>query len=139
MFTKQTKNAAPADISAPPRKLAVASLIGDGVRMKGDIASDDDLHLDGVIEGDVSVRQLTIGEAGAVTGSIRAESVEVRGRVSGTITARQVRLCASAHVEGDVSHTEISIESGAHFAGRSLVISAPIVTSVVEPLSVAAE
>lgn len=123
MFTKQTK-AAPAVETAPPRKVAVASLVAEGVTIRGDLATSGDLHLDGALEGDLTAGHLTIGETGAVTGSIQAECVEIRGRVSGTIAARQVRLWASAHVDGDISHAELSIEAGAHFAGRSLVFEA---------------
>ena len=111
-----------------PRKLAVASLIAEGVRIQGNVATDGDLHLDGAVEGDLSVGRLTIGETGLVTGAIKAETIEVRGRVVGTIAARQVRLLATARVDGDISHTELSIEAGAHFEGRSLmIVPAPIV------------
>lgn len=120
MFTKQTRSSPPAETS-PLRKVAVASLVAEGVTIRGDLATAGDLHLDGALEGDVTAGHLTIGETGAVTGSIRAECVEIRGRVSGTISARQVRLLASARVDGDVSHAELSIETGAHFEGRSLV------------------
>lgn len=136
MFSKPTKIASPQD-ATQPRRPVVASLIAEGVVIRGDVASQGDLHLDGVVEGDVAVTQLTIGERGGVTGAIRAETVEIRGHVTGTITARQVRLCASARVDGDISHAEISIEAGAHFAGRSLVVAPPV--SAIEPLSVAAE
>ena len=113
---------------AAPRKLSVASLVAEGVRIKGNVATDGDLHLDGAVEGDLTVARLTIGETGLVTGAIKAETIEVRGRVVGTIAARQVRLLATARVDGDISHTELSIEAGANFEGRSLmIVPAPIV------------
>ncbi len=113
---------------AAPRKLSVASLVAEGVRIHGNVQTDGDLHLDGAVEGDLTVARLTIGETGLVTGAIKAETIEVRGRVVGTIAARQVRLLATARVDGDISHTELSIEAGAHFEGRSLmIVPAPIV------------
>ena len=127
MFSKATKGPEPIEYSAP-RKLSVASLVAEGVRIRGDVVTDSDLHLDGAVEGDLSVSRLTIGESGLVTGAVQAETVEVRGRVVGTISARQVRLLATARVDGDISHTELSIEAGAHFEGRSLmIVPAPIV------------
>ena len=136
MFSKAAKGAEPFETSTP-RKLTAASLVAEGVRIRGDLVTDGDLHLDGTIEGDLSVGQLTIGETGIVSGTIQADAVEVRGRVVGTISARRVRLLASARVDGDISHTELSIESGAHFEGRSLmIVPAPIVE--VSPLSVVA-
>ena len=136
MFSKATKGPETVEYSAP-RKLSVASLIAEGVRIRGDVVTDSDLHLDGAVEGDLSVGRLTIGESGLVTGAIQAETVEVRGRVVGTISARQVRLLATARVDGDISHTELSIEAGAHFEGRSLmIVPAPIVEAA--PLSIVA-
>ena len=124
MFTKQTKSPPPAE-AATPRKVSVASLVAEGVTIRGDVATAGDLHLDGAVEGDLTVEHLTIGETGSVKGSIRAECVEIRGRVAGTISARQVRLLATAHVDGDISHAELSVETGAHFEGRSLVFAPP--------------
>jgi cytoskeletal protein CcmA (bactofilin family) len=135
MFSKPTTR--PGDgPEHPTRKPGVASLVAEGVLIRGDLATGGDLHLDGALEGDVRVGRLTLGETGAVTGSITADAVEIHGRVTGAIIAGQVRLCASARVEGDISHAELAIEAGAHFAGRSIVL-APAVAS--EPLSVAAE
>lgn len=138
MFSKpRSKDAAASAEAAAPRKLAMASLIAEGVRLQGDLATEGDLHLDGALVGDLRAGQLIIGETGVVTGSILADSIEVRGRVTGTICARQVRLWATAHVDGDISHTELAIEAGAHFEGRSLALTPPK-PSAVEALTVVA-
>lgn len=137
MFSKATK-AADAQ-SSQPRKPTVASLIAPGVAIRGDIKAAGDLHLDGAVEGDIEVERLTIGPTGAVTGVIRAESVEIRGQVSGAVTARQVRLSATARVDGDISHTELAIEAGAHFEGRSLTLPEAKAAEPVALLSAAAE
>jgi len=134
MFSKAAKGDAP-EVSTPaPRKLSVASLVAEGVRFKGDLATEGDLHLDGAVEGDVRVGQLTVGESGEVTGTIQANGVEIRGRVTGTITAGHVRLWATARVDGDISSSELAIEAGAHFEGRSLALT----PARAEPLSVVA-
>jgi cytoskeletal protein CcmA (bactofilin family) len=101
-------------------KPLAASLITANVAVSGDLVSDGEVHLDGTVIGDVRVGRLSLGETGAIEGAIEADSVDIRGRVRGAITARSVRLHASADVEGDVAHAEIAIESGARFVGRSL-------------------
>lgn len=137
MFSKTTKGAEPTE-AAPARKIAVASLVAEGVRIRGDLATAGDLHLDGALEGDLVAERLTIGESGSVTGSIQARHVEIRGRVSGTISARVVCLRATARVDGDISHVELSVEAGAHFEGRSLVLAAPAAEEEAPVLSVVA-
>ena len=134
MFSKAPKGGDPADAAtaSAPRKLTVASLVAEGVRIQGDVVTDGDLHLDGAVNGDVRVAHLTVGETGSVSGTITADGVDIRGRVAGTISARQVRLWATARVDGDISHTELAIEAGAHFVGRSLEMPAePATLSVV--------
>jgi cytoskeletal protein CcmA (bactofilin family) len=125
MFSKPaTKTTAPrAEGSAEAalvRKPLPASLIGENVAMKGDLASDGEVQLDGAVLGDLKVGHLAIGETGQVEGVIEAESVEIRGRVAGAIIARTVKLYATARVDGDITHDQLTVEAGAHFAGRSL-------------------
>ncbi len=102
------------------RKPKVATLIAENMTIDGGIAGDGELHVDGVIRGDVKVSRLTIGESGHVEGSIVAESVENRGKIVGTVTAKQVRLFGTAHVDGDITHEQLAMEIGAFFQGRSL-------------------
>ncbi|MNN99233.1 Polymer-forming cytoskeletal [compost metagenome] len=42
----------------------------------------------------------------------------MRGRVSGAIVAKQVKLFATARIEGDITQEQLSIEQGAWFQGR---------------------
>lgn len=136
MFSKLHKATEPSEAA---RKVAVASLICDGVRLRGDLESAGDLHLDGIVEGDLRAGHLVIGETGAVSGAIHADAVEVHGRVSGVICARRVKLWATARVDGDISHTELAIEAGAHFEGRSLALVPPETPALEAPaLSVVA-
>ena len=129
MFSKPTKQALTrpegVDMSSPRRTLA-ASLIAENVALNGDVATDGDVQLDGALLGDIRVGHLTIGESGQVEGAIEAETAEIRGRVAGSILARAVKLYATARVEGDITHDQLTIETGAHFAGRSVKRAAPV-------------
>jgi hypothetical protein len=69
-------------------------------------------------EGDVGGAEIIIGEQGRVTGTVAAERVIVRGRISGVIRAMTVALQPSARVEGDIHHMSLVIEQGAEFDGR---------------------
>jgi cytoskeletal protein CcmA (bactofilin family) len=138
MFSKSaSKSPAPRPETAETlvRKPIACSLIAENVTLRGDVATDGDVHLDGALKGDLRVRELTIGEGGAVEGAIEAESVEIRGKVVGTVTAKSVRLFSTARVEGDITHAQLAIEPGAHFAGRSLKFETP---ATAEPLAISA-
>ena len=140
MFSKPTRpTPSSTNVEAPsfgaeaPRKgPQVASLIAGDLVVEGDLSGDVELHVDGAVRGDVRVARLSIGETGSVEGSVQAESVDCRGRVVGSITAQQVRLYGAAHVDGDITHDQLTMETGAYFQGRSLKLQRP--QSIAAPL-----
>lgn len=114
---------APAATPAPaPRRSenAAASIIAPDLLIKGGIEGRGEIQLQGKAWGDVKVERLMVGEAAQLEGSVEAVVVEVRGRVTGSIAARQVRLLPSARVEGDITYEQLSIDVGAHFEGRCI-------------------
>jgi cytoskeletal protein CcmA (bactofilin family) len=111
--------------AAPPRPQKGASTIGVDMVFEGDISGGGDIHIDGTVKGDVRVEHVTVGDGGVIEGGIFAEAVEVRGKVSGSITAKQVRLYGACHVDGDITHEQLAMETGAFFQGRSLRLQRP--------------
>jgi cytoskeletal protein CcmA (bactofilin family) len=104
---------------APPD--AGKSVISNDLRIIGQslrIISRGTLQVDGEVEGDVGGAEIIIGEEGSVTGTVAADRVIVRGRMSGVVRAMTVALQASARVEGDIHHMSLVIEQGAQFDGR---------------------
>jgi cytoskeletal protein CcmA (bactofilin family) len=130
---------APALQEAPPRPAPdgkkLTSLIASDLVLEGSITGGGELQVDGSIKGDVRVERVTIGPHGHVEGGVFAEVVEVRGRVTGSITAKQVRLYGAAHVDGDISHEQLAMEIGAFFQGRSLRLqrAAPAPVAAIAP------
>lgn len=103
--------------AAPARGVGVLS--GD-LLFDGNISGSGDLQVDGSIRGDVKVGRLIVGETGNIEGSVQADVIEVRGRIVGAISGKQVKLAGSAYVDGDISHEQLSIDVGAFFQGRCL-------------------
>src|SRR3712207_180935 len=97
-----------------------ASVLGADLVIKGGIEGRGEIQLQGRAWGDVKVERLVVGEAAELEGAIEAASVEVRGRVIGAITARQVRLMPTARVDGDITYEMLSIEQGAQFEGKCI-------------------
>ncbi len=123
-----TKGAPPAPIDT--RKSAkVASVVADDMVIDGGITCEGEVHLDGTVRGDVRVGRLTVGETGLVEGSVYAETVECRGRVVGSVSGKLVRLFATAYIDGDITHEQLAMETGAFFQGRSLKFQRPALTN----------
>jgi cytoskeletal protein CcmA (bactofilin family) len=119
-----TSASAPTHVEkAPPPRVApqkTTSMLAADLTFEGNLIGSGDLHIDGTVRGDVKVGRLTVGETGNVEGGIQADYVEIRGRVVGAVTGKQVKLIGTAFVDGDISHEQLSIDVGAYFQGRCL-------------------
>lgn len=112
-------------IPPPVPRPKPASLIAQGLTIRGDVSGDGELHLDCVVIGDIKVGKLVLGPNGQVEGSIAAQAIEIHGKVKGTVAARAVRLYGTAKVDGDIAHEQLAMETGADFQGRSVKFTRP--------------
>lgn len=96
------------------------ALLGRGLKVRGRVRGENDLRVEGTIEGDIVVTgSLDLGAEGNVTGGISAASATVAGRLEGDIDAQgPVAISASGSVVGDVRATEVSLEEGGILRGR---------------------
>jgi cytoskeletal protein CcmA (bactofilin family) len=95
--------------------------IGGSLEIKGRISAEEDLQIDGKVEGPVSVRghRLTIGRSGVLNSEVSSRELVVFGKVTGNINAAdRVEIKKDGAVIGDIQTTRISIEDGAIFKGR---------------------
>ncbi len=104
---------------APASQRGLSTLSAD-LQFDGNITGGGDLQIDGATKGDVRVGRLIVGETGAVEGNVSGDYVEIRGRVVGAISGKQVKLIATAYVDGDITAEQMSIDIGAYFQGRVL-------------------
>ena len=123
MFSK-TPDPTAAPTSQPP---AVQSRSGSGntksvlaqdLRITGEISSTGTIEVLGEIEGNLTARGLVVGAEGKMTGTVSAETVEVKGRLDGRVATIAFALRASAEVAADITYTTLVIESGAQVEGK---------------------
>lgn len=121
MFLKADKVQRNASTSDQARgtasRASVPSIISADLRITGDLECSGDIQIDGVVNGDIQSRNIVIGEGASVTGSLKAEAVQVFGKLVGQIHADTVSLERTAHVVGDVLHKALAIAQGAFLEG----------------------
>jgi cytoskeletal protein CcmA (bactofilin family) len=130
--------------SAPNSSHAAAakgSTLGATLRFKGDLVADEDLVIQGQVEGSIlHTRSLTIGAQGRVLGDIRARRIVVEGSVDGNLYALEsVSLRSGAIVRGDLFAAGIAIDNGARLTGRIDMDNAPTVPTIKVPAPGSAE
>jgi len=104
----------------PGRERRVVAWVGKSVVFKGDLTSSEDMTIDGRVEGSIEVRDhsLTIGPDADIRAGIIARAVTVLGKVTGTITARDmVEIQETGTVEGDIIAPRLAIADGALLRG----------------------
>jgi cytoskeletal protein CcmA (bactofilin family) len=95
--------------------ISVASF-GKSIVFKGDLTGDEDLEIEGRVEGQVKLpnHQLTIGAHGRVTAQVEAKHVIVIGHVAGNVVASErVEVQATGVVDGDIQSPRLFIQEGA--------------------------
>jgi len=119
MFSKSSKSPRPVSpMSATGGKSIPFSLIGGDVTITGDLSASVDLHVDGVVEGDIRCAALVQGPDSRIIGHVTAQSARLAGLVDGSITAGELVVESSARITGDVSYERITIEPGSRVEGR---------------------
>lgn len=94
-------------------------MLGKTIRIRGEISGDEELVIDGHVEGKVELTKgLTIGRNGDVHAEVQAENVTVSGKLQGNVLAAgRVEIEGSATMVGNVTTPRISIADGAYFNG----------------------
>ncbi len=105
---------------APPvvKSDGTPSIISANLHIVGNLKTEGEIQIDGLVDGDISGHKLTVGADATVNGEIVADEVLVRGAVNGRIRARSVQLAKSAKVMGDILHELLAVEAGAHLEGH---------------------
>ena len=104
------------------------ALIGPSIEIKGSISGDEDLLIEGRVEGTIELAQhtVTIGTNGSVKADVRGRNIIAMGKVEGDITgSEQIVLRQSSKVRGNLVAPRVSLEDGADFKGSIDMTSKP--------------
>jgi len=97
-----------------------AAVIGPRIRINGDISGDENLVIEGQVEGKVKLsdHRVDIGSSGRVHADIHAKVVKIEGEVRGDITGHEkVIIASSGNVQGNIVAPRMTLEDGAKFKG----------------------
>ncbi|TAK88952.1 polymer-forming cytoskeletal protein [Patescibacteria group bacterium] len=97
------------------------TIIGSSVKLKGNLASETDITIDGTLTGNIKCGgHLTIGVNAHIVGNLSATSVAIAGQVDGNVIAvDSASVLETGQVHGDIACSRIEIAMGGVFVGVS--------------------
>ena len=102
------------------------TLLGNTITIKGDITAEENVTIEGTVEGTVETsRDVIVAPEGRVKANIRGATVVISGKVRGNVAAtNKVDLTSTGQLEGNIQSPKLAIAESALFKG-SIDMSAP--------------
>ncbi len=97
-----------------------AGVIASGLFLKGELRGEDDLIIEGRVEGEITLKKhLTIESTGVIIANVKTESFTIKGEMQGNMTASdRVEVTAGARVVGNIVAPRVVLADGARFKGH---------------------
>lgn len=114
-----TQSSSPSPAAEPQRRGERAT-IGPSIFIKGDLSGDEDLVIEGRVEGKVDLKQnnVTVGRNGRVKADVYGQMVIVEGEVDGNVFAgEQAILRQAGAIRGNITAPRVVLEDGSRFKG----------------------
>ncbi len=121
---------------SPVEQLRERAIIGPSILIKGDVLGEEDLVIQGQVEGRIELRQhnVTVGKNGRVKADIWGKIISVEGEVFGNIFGEEkIVIRSSGALHGNITAPRVTLEDGSKFKGsidmdsRQVEKSAPVV------------
>ncbi len=96
------------------------AMIGATVKIKGDISSDENLVIEGQVEGTITLNshELVVGQSGRVSANVSAKSVRIDGQLNGDVVGKErIVISKSGNVRGNLMAPTVILEEGGKFKG----------------------
>jgi len=120
-MSNSTPSPAPAPASSSPASVSSKSaVLGATIKVKGDISGEENLLIEGQVEGSVSLssHELTIGKTGKLNANLTAKTIRIDGEVDGDITGKEkVVVTSTSQIKGNIVTPKMTLEEGARFKG----------------------
>lgn len=99
------------------------NVLNSDVEIKGNLRFSGELTFEGKLDGEIHTDgTLNLGDTAVVNGNIDAQTVIVRGKINGNITAKdKIEIKAKAELFGDIRASKLSVEEGVTFVGKTEV------------------
>jgi len=98
---------------------APETIVGSTVKIEGDLVSEGDIKIDGLVTGKIKTsKNLFVGPMAKIEADVEAQNAVLAGLVKGDIKIKESLLIQeTGKVDGNIACAKLSIAEGAHFSG----------------------
>ena len=94
-------------------------MIGEGVTIKGNIKAENEVNIQGVVEGDIECIKINVHHSGKIMGNVKAKTMSVEGYIEGEVNAKEILgVKSSGNINGKIYYGSIKIDDGGKIEGE---------------------
>ncbi len=97
------------------------SVVAHDLQITGSLRSHGQVQIDGIVNGDVTASEITLGQSGTVIGTLTARRISLFGTLHGEIAGGEVYVGSTARIHARIGHDGLTVEPGAEVNALPLV------------------
>jgi cytoskeletal protein CcmA (bactofilin family) len=100
--------------------MSMATVIGKAIQIKGELEGEEDLVIEGKVEGTISLKKnhLTLERSAIIAADVEVENITIKGSIDGNTSAsNRVEITSDARIVGDIRAPRVVMAEGAKLRG----------------------
>ncbi len=94
-------------------------LVGEGIKLKGEITNCAELVIEGAVDARVEARRFQVSNNGTFSGECNVEEADIAGQFDGTLNCRgKLIVRSTGKLKGTLRYGDVEIEGGGRVAGE---------------------
>ena len=94
------------------------TIIGEGIDFSGEVNTEGNIHVDGIMRGNIKAQEVVVGPKGDFDGEITADILIVNGNIKGKFNIKNLQVRMNGVLQGKIKYEVIIIEAGGKVLGE---------------------
>ena len=94
------------------------TIIGEGIDFSGEVNTEGNIHVDGLMRGTIKAQEVVIGPKGDFDGEITADILIVNGNIRGKFNIKSLQVRKDGVLQGKIKYDVIIVEAGGKILGE---------------------
>ena len=94
------------------------TIIGEGIDFSGEVNTEGNIHIDGLMRGNIKAQEVVIGPEGDFDGEITADVLIVNGAIKGKFNIKNLEVRKNGVLQGKIKYDVVIVEAGGRIIGE---------------------